>query len=148
MNRIRSLVLRVSISAAALCAVAPHVAAAQHVGHDTQLPASLVQIVREATDRFRDVAATANAGYGPALGCVSGPQEGAMGVHYVNPTLLLDNMLDPTRPEALIYEFTGGQARLVGAEFIVIAAVRIGNINAVGTRHKACCQTPDCPHPL
>jgi len=41
----------------------------------------------------------------------------------VNASLLLDNRLDATQPEALIYEFREGVARLVGVEFIVLASV-------------------------
>ena len=41
----------------------------------------LVQIVRNATSSTRMRPA---AGYRPALGCVSGSDHGAMGVHYVN----------------------------------------------------------------
>ena len=99
------------------------VAAAQHEAHGSDVGSAFVQTVRQATEQFRDVGNTTAAGYGPALGCVSGPEEGAMGVHYVNPELLLDRELDSARPEALIYEFKGNVARLVGVEFIVVAAV-------------------------
>jgi hypothetical protein len=94
--------------------------------HDAKAPAphsAFVQTVREATEIFRDVRNTTDAGYGPALGCVSGPEAGAMGVHYVNPGRLMDNELDPAHPEALIYEIKNNVARLVGVEFIVIADV-------------------------
>jgi hypothetical protein len=43
------------------------------------------------------------AGYALFLGCVSGPQEGAMGFHYVNGDLVGDGVIDAQRPEALIY---------------------------------------------
>lgn len=49
-------------------------------------PQSLVEEVRRGTARFPDPAAAQAAGYAPFLGCVSGPQEGAMGLHYVNGT--------------------------------------------------------------
>ena len=45
----------------------------------------LVQIVRNATQRYQNAAPS---GYGAVLGCVSGSDHGAMGVHYVNGTLL------------------------------------------------------------
>jgi hypothetical protein len=61
--------------------------------------------------------------YGPVLGCVSGPEKGAMGVHFVNGALLGNGVLDARQPEALIYEFKNGEARLVGVEFIVLADV-------------------------
>ncbi|MEO8257275.1 MAG: hypothetical protein ABI868_08020 [Acidobacteriota bacterium] len=97
-------------------------AAEQHEAHDLDGRSPFVQAVRQATDIFRDVNNTTYAGYGPALGCVSGPEEGAMGVHYVNPELLMDAEVKAEHPEALIYEVKGGTARLVGVEFIVIAA--------------------------
>jgi hypothetical protein len=88
----------------------------------TQAPPELVQVVREATQKYFDVNAAINAGYHPALGCVSGPDHGAMGVHYLNATLL-NGELDATQPQALIYEpLGGGKMRLVGVEFIVDAS--------------------------
>jgi hypothetical protein len=96
-----------------------------HAGHDAHkspAPSSeLVQRVRKATEQYRDIEKAKLAGYGQFLGCVAGPQGGAMGVHYVNGALL-DATLNPDEPEALIYEFKDGQARLVGVEFITFAA--------------------------
>jgi hypothetical protein len=87
----------------------------------TQAPPELVQVVREATQKYIDVNAAINAGYHPVLGCVSGPDHGAMGVHYLNATLL-NGELDATQPQALIYEpLGGGKMQLVGVEFIVDA---------------------------
>jgi hypothetical protein len=90
--------------------------------HSAQAPPELVQVVREATQKYIDVNAAINAGYHPVLGCVSGPDHGAMGVHYLNGTLL-NGELDATQPQALIYEpLGGGKMRLVGVEFIVDAS--------------------------
>jgi hypothetical protein len=96
--------------------------AAQHAEHAVSSRSALVEAVRRATDVFRDVG---NAGpdYVPILGCVSGPDAGAMGVHFANKALLGDDVLDASLPEALIYEFKDGRARLVGVEFIVLADV-------------------------
>ena len=94
--------------------------AAQHSDLTATSNSTFVNTVRQATQRFRD-ARNAPDGYGPVLGCVSGPERGAMGVHFVNPGLLGDDVMDPTQPEALIYEFKDGTARLVGVEFIVFA---------------------------
>jgi hypothetical protein len=41
----------------------------------------------------------------------------------VNPALLTDGALYAAQPEALIYEFKNGAARLVGVEYIVFADV-------------------------
>ncbi len=90
--------------------------------HDGASRGRLVQLVREATRPFIDVKNATDADYAPATGCVSGPQEGAMGVHYINGSLLLDGELDVSRPEALLYEIKNGHARLLGVEFIVDAA--------------------------
>jgi hypothetical protein len=64
----------------------------------------LVKIVREATERFRDVEVAKKEGYGLLFGCVSGGDYGAMGLHFVNLALVADPALDPTRPEIVIYE--------------------------------------------
>ena len=45
---------------------------------------ALVKIVRESTERFRNVEAAEAEHYGLLFGCVSGPDWGAMGLHYVN----------------------------------------------------------------
>jgi hypothetical protein len=83
----------------------------------------LIQIVRNATKQYLDVNNATAAGYASFLGCVSGSDHGAMGVHYVNGTLLNSNQLDATQPQALIYEpAEGGKMKLVGVEFIVFAA--------------------------
>jgi hypothetical protein len=83
--------------------------------------ANLVQIVREATERFVDVNAATAAGYEPAFGCVTGPDMGAMGVHYINGTLVSGGQLNAKEPQALIYEPVGKAMKLVGVEFITIA---------------------------
>ena len=94
----------------------------EHGGHDYAVPAKLVELVRDATKQYVDVNAATAANYQPFLGCVSGPDHGAMGVHYVNGALVGDGEIDASRPEALIYEPWGGGKRLVGVEFIVDAA--------------------------
>lgn len=87
----------------------------------------LVQIVREATTQYLDINNAVAAGYGPFLGCVSGSDHGAMGVHYVNPNLL-NGTIDATHPQALIYEpSSNGQMKLVGVEFITDAATWLQN---------------------
>jgi len=60
---------------------------------------ALVQAVRDATERFRDVAAAENEDYHLLFGCVSGPDVGAMGLHYVNLPLVFDGELDRAHPE-------------------------------------------------
>jgi len=86
----------------------------------------LIQIVRSSNAQYQDVSAATAAGYGPFLGCVSGTDHGAMGIHYVNPTLL-NGTVDPAHPQALIYEPSNGQMTLVGVEFIADAATWLKN---------------------
>ena len=83
----------------------------------------LVRTVRDATERFRDVSVAEGEGYSLLFGCVSGPDSGAMGLHYVNLALVGDGVLDPTRPEIVIYEpLPDGRLKLTGADFLVFAA--------------------------
>lgn len=100
--------------------------ATAQAGHDHSAPARLVQIVRQATQQYIDVN---NAGpdYIPLFGCVSGPDHGAMGIHYLNLSLVGDGQIDENHPEALIYEPIGDRRRLVGVEYIVDAAAWLGS---------------------
>jgi hypothetical protein len=95
---------------------------AQDNGHQGHSPSQLVEDVRNATRVYIDVNNAGPAGYGPAFGCVSGPDHGAMGIHYVNGDLVGDGKLDVARPEALMYEQKGDKLELVGVEYIVIAS--------------------------
>lgn len=82
---------------------------------------TLVDTVRQETARFKDVEAAKSAGYGLLHGCVSGPQEGAMGIHFANSALVGDNEIDAAKPEALMYEPRNGKMELVGVEYVVLA---------------------------
>jgi hypothetical protein len=77
--------------------------------HDASASSPLAQEVRRATERYQDVTAATGAGYALFLGCVTSPQGGAMGIHYVNNDLVGDGKLDASRPEALMYEPKGGK---------------------------------------
>ena len=115
---------RIAAAVAAVALWSPLVLADQ--GHAAQArlgqPTGLVKEVLEATARFSDVAAAESEGYGQFLGCVSGPQEGAMGVHFANGALVGDGALDASRPEVLVYEpRKNGRMRLVAVEYLVIA---------------------------
>jgi hypothetical protein len=83
--------------------------------------ATLVETVRQATTRFKNVKEAEAAGYGLFHGCVSGPQEGAMGIHYVKGDLVGDGLIDALQPEALMYEVRSGRLQLTGVEYVVIA---------------------------
>jgi hypothetical protein len=85
---------------------------------------ALVKIVREATERFRDVTVAEAEGYALQFGCVTGPDSGAMGMHFVKGALVGDDVIDPARPEIVIYEpKPDGRLKLIGADFLVLKDV-------------------------
>ena len=90
---------------------------------------TLIQTVREATKKYLDVNNATADGYGQFLGCVSGSDHGAMGIHYINSSLV-NGTIDATHPQALIYEPRNGQLKLVGVEFIVDQATWLKNNSA------------------
>jgi hypothetical protein len=86
-------------------------------------PSPLIDKVRIATERFRDINVALSEGFVQGTPCVSGPNSGAMGVHFVLPARISGGVLSVDQPEALIYEPVGGGGlRLVGVEFIVLAS--------------------------
>jgi hypothetical protein len=120
----------ISVCAALLVSIssAPPLHAQEHQMTDAaQVPASLVQKVRDATRKYFNVNDARKAGYGPFLGCVTGPDHGAMGIHYVNGKLF--GQLEADQPQALIYEPEGNRLRLVGVEFITDAKTWLKNHN-------------------
>ena len=86
----------------------------------TPLP-NLVDTVRKEVAKYKDIQLAGKDKYGLLLGCVAGPDGGAMGVHFVNGDLVGDGKIDAKTPEALIYEFRNGRFTLVGVEYVVIA---------------------------
>jgi hypothetical protein len=85
-------------------------------------PTGLVRTVLESTGRFRDPSAAIAEGYEAGTSCVSGPEEGAMGVHFGNEVLIEDGVLDATQPELLVYEARpNGRLRLIAVEYLVLA---------------------------
>ena len=77
--------------------------------------------VRRATARYHNPAAALADGYVASAHCAEHPVLGGMGLHFVNPTLMSDPALDPTRPEILLYErLPGGRLRLVAVEWFAV----------------------------
>ena len=99
-----------------------HAVATHARAHQQAKASALVQVVRDATERFHDVAVAEQEGYFLQFGCVSGPDYGAMGLHFVNFELVMDGELDATRPEIVIYEpQPDGSLQLIGADYLVLA---------------------------
>jgi hypothetical protein len=97
----------------------------QHdAGGDGKVSSDLVRVVRAATARFFNAAAAEAENYHLLFGCVSGPDFGAMGMHFVNMELVGDGEIDARRPEIVIYEpQPDGRLRLIGADYLVFADV-------------------------
>lgn len=123
-----------SIIAMAMLSISPlHALAQDGHSHTTQQhqeltteqknrQSALIRIVREATERYKDVSAAEADGYALQFGCVSGPDAGAMGLHFVNGTLVNAGVIDATRPQIVIYEPTAsGGLKLIGADYLVLA---------------------------
>ena len=117
------LVLALSLSALAL-AEQPWYLSDHSSGHSrpSRDSSPLIDKVRKATARFRDINVALGETWVRGTPCVSGPEAGAMGVHFILPSRVGDGVLNANEPEALIYEpLPGGAFRLVGVEFIVLA---------------------------
>jgi hypothetical protein len=88
----------------------------------------LLRIVRESTERFKEVSAAESEDYKLVFGCVTGPDAGAMGLHFAkqefldHPPMTATGEIDPTRPQIVIYEpLPGGRLRLIGADYVLFA---------------------------
>jgi hypothetical protein len=94
----------------------------EHSSKDTLSNSPLIQKVRNATARFRDINVAIKEGWVQGTPCVSGPNFGAMGVHFLLPSRVGDGVLNADQPESLLYEpQSDGSFRLLGVEFIVLA---------------------------
>jgi hypothetical protein len=77
---------------------------------------TLVNEIREATKHFQTQPPE---GYSLLLGCVSGGDFGAMGMHFLNGALL-DSEITRDMPEILLYEpLPNGRLQLTGVDYIV-----------------------------
>src|SRR5215471_14808127 len=98
---------------------AQHSAVAQSQSQKDQAGA-LIEAVRKATAGFQDFHAAEAAGYHLGFGCVSGPDFGAMGMHFINMGLVQSGVLDASQPQIVIYEpQPDGKLKLIGADFLL-----------------------------
>jgi hypothetical protein len=79
-----------------------------------------IQALRVALAPYSSLALAKSGGYSaPITDCLSNGDEGSMGLHFGNPTLI-DGVADALHPEVLIYEpGHNGEVSLVGVEFVV-----------------------------
>jgi hypothetical protein len=107
--------LTLAAAAAATLTVVGAAPAAADLHHD-------IAEIKRATAKFHNVQKALAAGYLPAEHCIAVPGVGAMGYHYVNPDLV-DGVVDPLRPEVLVYQPSGEgrHLKLVAVEYFVPA---------------------------
>jgi hypothetical protein len=110
---------------AAVAALTLVASASATIAHRSNSQSDL-EAARAATEKFRDVGEATAVGYGEFrdaknIACIELQGEGGMGIHYVNGGLVGDDVLDPLKPEALVYEPHGKKLRLVALEYIVFA---------------------------
>jgi hypothetical protein len=84
--------------------------------HGYDIPRAELARVRAATAEYHSVAAAEADGYTLLDVCFDDPNDGGMGYHYLKG---VDETLDPTAPEALVYEPTPQGLKLVAVEYIV-----------------------------
>ena len=83
----------------------------------------LIKAVREATEKFQNSDFAQSQGYSLLFGCVSGGDYGAMGLHFVNLSLV-DDVIDVNQPEIILYEpQANGKVKITGADFLIPAAL-------------------------
>ncbi len=79
-----------------------------------------VREIRRATARYHDLDAAIADGFVFLHGCETRPDEGPAGILYVHFGRLMDGVIDPSAPDALLYEPRGkGPPKLVGVELAV-----------------------------
>ena len=88
----------------------------------------VIATLQRVTARYHDLDVAKSEGFVLLHECESRPNEGPVGIVYVNPGRLMDGKIDPELPDALIYEPSRNSGpRLVGAEFAIPYALA-GNI--------------------
>jgi len=119
MRRSKTWLAAACMAVAALTTVAVGTVAAQP---------SDVNAARAATGKFHDISVAEHAGYGlPPVGaplheCITNAL-GTMGFHWINGGFVGDTNLDPTEPEALVYQpDANGNLHLGAAEYVVFQA--------------------------
>lgn len=121
----RSMILAGILIALTACAddPAPATPLEPAVGSIPATQRAALNAARAATARFQHFDEARKAGYTTLFlnSCIADERLGGMGFHYVNQELL-DDRLEVTRPEAVLYELDAtGRRRLVALEYVVPA---------------------------
>jgi hypothetical protein len=121
MGRVRARLAAVAVVGAFVTPVALGAGAAAGASSGKGELARQMAEVRQATAKYHDLAVALADGYVPfgEAPCVAEPTLGAMGFHYYNPALLHDGVLDPLRPELLVYAPSDNGVRLGAVEYMM-----------------------------
>jgi hypothetical protein len=80
-------------------------------------------VIHDATKQYRDIEVALSDGYVAVGECAELPGTGGMGYHYMKPELAGDTVIDPARPELLVYERDQqGRLRLAAVEYFAADA--------------------------
>lgn len=110
-----------AFSAAAVALLATPLAVAGSASADPAPADADTVRLRAVTARYNSVAKAVADGFTPTEECAAIPGVGGMGYHYVNLDRVLDGVVDPDRPDILLYmEDDNGNLRLAGLEWIAI----------------------------
>jgi hypothetical protein len=105
------------VATAVLAAIATGAVAALAAGGDPAVQTMLAK-ARAATAQYHDIDTALADGYIRVSACTEAPGLGAMGFHYLNPAYAADTVIDPAKPEILLYAPKGnGGLRLVAVEY-------------------------------
>jgi hypothetical protein len=120
-----------SLRPLAIVAIAALLAACSDAASPTAQPSLAVQpapeqvgpvgTLKRATYRYHDLNVALADGFVFLHGCENRPGEGPVGTVYVHPGRLMDGVIDPNLPDALIYHTprAGDLPRLLGVEFAI-----------------------------
>lgn len=122
MKSSRSLVITAVAVAVSVAVVSGGIAAFASTDA-ARLSGSQRHLIKEATKQYRDVDLALADGYVPVGECAELPGTGGMGYHYLHPQLASDSVVDPARPELLVYHTArNGRLRLGAVEYFVADA--------------------------
>jgi hypothetical protein len=127
--RANKLILSIALAFATALALASGIAAyaAHSSAHSSAHVATQdpLQAAHAATARFHALSVATRNGYtvlkdSAGITCIDNPGIGAMGIHFVNGTLVNSGQINPQKPQALVYEpGANGQMQLVALEYVV-----------------------------
>ncbi len=86
----------------------------------TMRPEEAILTLQRVTARYHELSLAEKDGFVLLHPCESRGDEGPVGTVYINPSRLFDGVIDPTLPDALIYQpNANGRLDLVGVEFAI-----------------------------